>query len=196
MANRHNAKILLIQESGCDTDQVISHRLPITGSSTGQIMWDLWWTKRHWDKLSPSASVSIAYSYSTDCSTLIIIIIIIIIIIHLPGLVKKPNNGRRTKWIQCSTHERKKKVHRTIYSHISSEIRTHDTNVQAVHSLSPHVQCVRLFINARTLIRTKDPSVPMTYDHPSIVDLTVIAFQPDMKAKLITIQRPLIIHEP
>jgi hypothetical protein len=42
-------------------------------------MWDLWWTKQHWGKYSPSTSVSFA-KHSTHCSTLIIIIIIIIII--------------------------------------------------------------------------------------------------------------------
>jgi hypothetical protein len=50
-------------------------------------MWDLWWTKWHWDRFSPSTSVSSANSHSTDCSTFIIIIIIIIIIYH-QGLVQ------------------------------------------------------------------------------------------------------------
>jgi hypothetical protein len=35
-------------------------------------MWDLWWTKWHWDKFYPGTSVSPA-THSTDCSTLIII---------------------------------------------------------------------------------------------------------------------------
>jgi hypothetical protein len=53
-------------------------------SSPGQIIWDLWQEKWHWDRFSPSVLVSFAI-LSTDCSTLIIIIIIIIII-HHPGL--------------------------------------------------------------------------------------------------------------
>jgi hypothetical protein len=45
-------------------------------------MWDLWWTKWHWGRFSPSTSVVPANLHSTTCST-IIIIIIIIIIYHL-----------------------------------------------------------------------------------------------------------------
>jgi hypothetical protein len=51
-------------------------------------MWDLWWTKWHWSRFSPSTSVSPANSHSTDCSTLIVVVIIIIIIIYHPGLVQ------------------------------------------------------------------------------------------------------------
>jgi hypothetical protein len=53
------------------------------GSSPGQVMWDLWWTKWRWGGFSPSTLVSPANSHSTDCSTLIIIY-------HL-GLVQKAN---------------------------------------------------------------------------------------------------------
>jgi hypothetical protein len=56
-----------------------------TGSSPGQVMWDLWWTKWHWGRFSPSTSVSPANFHSTDCSTFIIIIIIII---YHPGVVQ------------------------------------------------------------------------------------------------------------
>jgi hypothetical protein len=35
-------------------------------------MWDLWWTKRHWGRFSPSTLVSPAKHF-TDCSTLVII---------------------------------------------------------------------------------------------------------------------------
>jgi hypothetical protein len=45
-------------------------------------MWDLWWTKWHWGKFSPSTSVSPANSHSTDCATFIIII-------YHPGLVQQ-----------------------------------------------------------------------------------------------------------
>jgi hypothetical protein len=48
------------------------------GSNPGQITWDLWWTKWHWDRFSPSTTISLAKSHSTDCSTFIII--------HHPGL--------------------------------------------------------------------------------------------------------------
>jgi hypothetical protein len=48
-------------------------------------MWDLWWTKWHWGRFSPSTSVSPANPHFTNCS---IIIIIIIIIIDHPGLVQ------------------------------------------------------------------------------------------------------------
>jgi hypothetical protein len=41
---------------------------------------DLWWTKWHWGRFSPSTSVSPANLHSTDCS--------IFIIIHNPGLVQ------------------------------------------------------------------------------------------------------------
>jgi hypothetical protein len=45
-----------------------------------QIMWNLWWTKRLWDRFSSITAVSPA-NHSTDCSTLIIII-------HHPRLVQ------------------------------------------------------------------------------------------------------------
>jgi hypothetical protein len=50
-------------------------------------MRDLWWTKWHWCRFSPSTSVSPANSHSTVCSTFTIIIIIIII--NHPGLVQQ-----------------------------------------------------------------------------------------------------------
>jgi hypothetical protein len=49
------------------------------GLSPDQVMWDLWWTKWHWDTVSPTTSVSPANSHSTDCSTLIT---------YHPGLVQ------------------------------------------------------------------------------------------------------------
>jgi hypothetical protein len=42
-------------------------------------MWDLWWTKQHWGRFSPSTLVFLA-KHSTDFSTLIII--------YHPGLVQ------------------------------------------------------------------------------------------------------------
>jgi hypothetical protein len=38
------------------------------GSTTGQVMWDLWCTKWHWGRFSQSTSVSAANSHSTNCS--------------------------------------------------------------------------------------------------------------------------------
>jgi hypothetical protein len=42
------------------------------GPIPDQVMWDLWWTKWHRGRFSPSTSVSPDNSHSTDCSTLII----------------------------------------------------------------------------------------------------------------------------
>jgi hypothetical protein len=36
--------------------------------SPGLVMWDLWWTKWCWGRLSPSTSVSPANLHSTNCS--------------------------------------------------------------------------------------------------------------------------------
>jgi hypothetical protein len=41
------------------------------GSIAGQVTWDLWWTKCHWDIFSRSTSVSPACSHSTKYSILI-----------------------------------------------------------------------------------------------------------------------------
>jgi hypothetical protein len=49
------------------------------GSIRGPVMWDLWWTKWHWGRFSPSTSVSTANSHSTDYS---------ILIIYHPGLLQ------------------------------------------------------------------------------------------------------------
>jgi hypothetical protein len=56
-------------------------------------MWDLWWTKWHGGRFSPSTLVSPANSHSTTYSTLIIIIIIII-----RGWYNKQNGGTTCKW--------------------------------------------------------------------------------------------------
>jgi hypothetical protein len=61
--------------TGREVLQAVSRRFP----STVQVMWDLWWTKQHWGRFSPSISVSPA-NHSCDCSTLFII--------HHPGLVQ------------------------------------------------------------------------------------------------------------
>jgi hypothetical protein len=69
--------------SGCYSPA--SHR-DGPNSSPGQVTWDLWWTKWHLGRFSPSTSVSPANSHSTDCSTFIIIIIV-----YHPGLVQQAN---------------------------------------------------------------------------------------------------------
>jgi hypothetical protein len=55
-----------------------SHR-GVPGLRPSQVMWDLWWTKWHWGRFSPSTSVSPANSPSTNSNTLII---------NHPGLVQ------------------------------------------------------------------------------------------------------------
>jgi hypothetical protein len=56
--------------------QAVSRWLPTAaarGSRPGLVMWDLWWTKWHWGRFSPSASVSSANLHSTSYSTIILI---------------------------------------------------------------------------------------------------------------------------
>jgi hypothetical protein len=61
--------------------QAVRRRLPTAAARVrAQVMWDLWWTKWHWGRFSPSISLSPANSLSTDCSTFIII--------YHPGLVQ------------------------------------------------------------------------------------------------------------
>jgi hypothetical protein len=40
--------------------------------SSGQVMWDLWWTKWHWGRFSPGTSVSPVNSHYTNCAKFII----------------------------------------------------------------------------------------------------------------------------
>jgi hypothetical protein len=51
--------------------QAVSRWLP-TAAITGQVMWDLWWTKWHWGRFSLSTSISPANPQSTNCSIIII----------------------------------------------------------------------------------------------------------------------------
>jgi hypothetical protein len=71
-------------QAGRAIAQAISRRLPTAAArlraqvrSYGTI-WDLWWTKWHWGRFSPSTSVSHANSHSTKCS----------ILVYHPGLVQ------------------------------------------------------------------------------------------------------------
>jgi hypothetical protein len=47
-----------------------SHRSG-TGSTPSQVTWDLWWTKWHWGRFSPSILTSPDNFHSTKCSILI-----------------------------------------------------------------------------------------------------------------------------
>jgi hypothetical protein len=44
----------------------------VRGLASGQSMWGLWWTKRHWGRISPSTSVSPSNHHSTNLSIIII----------------------------------------------------------------------------------------------------------------------------
>jgi hypothetical protein len=55
-------------------------------------MWDLWWTKRHWRRFSPSTSVSPA-SYATNFS----------IVIITRGWHNRPISGRSAEWTQLDS---------------------------------------------------------------------------------------------
>jgi Tfp pilus assembly protein FimT len=68
--------------------------------STGQVMWDSWWTKWHWGRFSPSTSVSTANYHSRDCSTHSLSTV--------AGTIGRIS-GRRTKWTQSHPTPRNKK---------------------------------------------------------------------------------------
>jgi hypothetical protein len=53
--------ISLITQQYDNHDQFKDHRGGL-GSSPGQVVWDLWWTKWHWGRFYPSTSVSPASS--------------------------------------------------------------------------------------------------------------------------------------
>jgi hypothetical protein len=57
---------------GLIVEAVIPWMLSGPGSSLGQVMWNLWWTKWHWGRFSPSTSVSSANFHATGCFTLTI----------------------------------------------------------------------------------------------------------------------------
>jgi hypothetical protein len=69
------------------------------GSIPGQSMWDLWWTKWHWDRFFPDYfgfPLSISFHrFSITRKRPKIIIIIIIIIFFITGLHKKPKAAVR-----------------------------------------------------------------------------------------------------
>jgi hypothetical protein len=63
-------------------------------------MWDLWWTKWSWGRVSPSTSVSFANLHSTNFSKNNLT--------YHPGLVKYASSGRST---QSPTAQIKKKYY-------------------------------------------------------------------------------------
>jgi hypothetical protein len=73
------------------------------GSSPGQVMWDLRWTKWHWGRFSPITLVSPVNLHSTNGPT-------ITSIYHL-GLVQWANSGRSTKWTQSHPTKNNKRKH-------------------------------------------------------------------------------------
>jgi hypothetical protein len=56
-------------------------------------MWGLWWTKQHWGRFSPSASVSPANQDSTNFSISII----------TRGWLNRPIDGRSAEWTQVDS---------------------------------------------------------------------------------------------
>jgi hypothetical protein len=65
-------------------------------------MWDLWWTKWHWSRFSPSTSVS-PVSHSTKFSVLI----------FTRGRYNRPTGGRHAEWTQLDSalhYSNKKKL--------------------------------------------------------------------------------------
>jgi hypothetical protein len=61
--------------------------------ASGQSMWGLWWTKRHWWRFSPGTSVSLANHHSTNFS----------IIIITRGWHNRPIGGRSAEWTQLDS---------------------------------------------------------------------------------------------
>jgi hypothetical protein len=56
------------KSAGRSIDQAVSRRLPtVVARVWFQVVWDLWWTKCHWDRFSGSNSASPANSHSTNC---------------------------------------------------------------------------------------------------------------------------------
>jgi hypothetical protein len=63
------------------------------GFAPGQSMWDLWWTKWHWSRFSPSTLVSLANHHFTNFS----------IITNTRGRHNRPTGGRSVEWTQLDS---------------------------------------------------------------------------------------------
>jgi hypothetical protein len=90
---------------GCTIARVVSCSLSTAEAHTpnpGQVMWNLWSTKRHWDRFT---SISLAKSNSTKWT----------IFIYHPGWYNKPISDRRTEWTQSHpTHRERSLISYTI----------------------------------------------------------------------------------
>jgi hypothetical protein len=112
-------------------------------------MRDLWWTKCHWGRFSPSTSVSPANSHSTDYSTLIIIW----------GWYNRPNIDRRTKWTQAHPTPRKKEQTLVLHKAVS-------VSFQAITSMFKPCHYYALFAKQRFL-ETQPSTAPNVMFLPS-----------------------------
>jgi hypothetical protein len=76
--------------------QVVSRWVPTAAAQVRAEagMWGLWWTKWHWGRFSPSASVSPANHLSTNFS----------IIIITQGWHNRPIGGHSAKWTKFGLH--------------------------------------------------------------------------------------------
>jgi hypothetical protein len=101
-------------------------------SIPGVVTWDLWWTKRHWGRFSPSTSVSPA-NRSTDCFTLIII--------HHQGQVQRAKWWPTHQVDSVSPHQTKLKTntHETWGHAVAKRLRHYATNRKVGRSIPDEV---------------------------------------------------------
>jgi hypothetical protein len=80
---------------GCAIAQAGSRWLPTTAARVHVRagMWGLWWTERHWGRISPSTSVSPANRHSINFS----------IIIITRGWHNRPIGGCSAEWTQLDS---------------------------------------------------------------------------------------------
>jgi hypothetical protein len=78
-------------------------------------MCDLWRTKWHWGRFSPSTSVSLANFHSTKCTT--------ITFIYNLGLVQQANKGHSAEWTQSHPTKNNKKYH-AVHTFLNSQFET------------------------------------------------------------------------
>jgi hypothetical protein len=91
-----------IRAHRCATAKV--QTLPCGGpdSIPGQVMWNLWWEKRHWGRFSPNTLVSPANSHSTDSSAII------------RDWFDRPTSSRRTKWTHNQSHSTPRQIKKNL----------------------------------------------------------------------------------
>jgi hypothetical protein len=61
----------ILRQEGCDSRLVAGFHRCGSVSISGQVTWDMWWTKWHWGGFSQSISVSPTTNYSTFIKQLI-----------------------------------------------------------------------------------------------------------------------------